>query len=330
MMIGGGRPERGIMLFLNPVSGPRVKRLGERNRNLWELPALRHLHQLLDAHQQEIEITPEEFDGLTSLLQLFNAEPELPTEVFDPIIDGLLTKFMGKGGMSIDVSQIPDLVYEGQVALLLAQSMPAWFEAQAEDYNRPDHVFHVQFETTEKPTRLAIECKNIRKCPNDVRELIVSVARAIRKAVRQHQGRSAEFKDLIIFVDLPIEVLTRSVADYHRLVVNVFRSLRASGLDWLDESQVIFTATGQSNMAAHLLEGKPTNQNLTVLAPVVCGVTSMQVYAPRLLFLSALFRAPGQNINAYNWSKVAKRISDPESYEMQLAPDKEESGGTDS
>jgi hypothetical protein len=238
--------------------------------------------------------------------------------LFDQIVDSVVVKVAAKGGVRCDPTQIPDIAFEAHVAILLKRYASPWFRFQQEDLNQPDGVFAVQFFGSDDPSLIAIECKNVSNDHPDIRSLIVSVARAIRKAARQHEVRCHEYTDLIVFVDLPIWILGRPGHDYERLVVNVFRSLERSGHGWIDESQVIFTATSQREIGRHLIGGSVSLGNLTLMRPVCCGKTSLVVRAPRAIFLSALYREHGENLNIGNWSKHALFVPDPQRYYIDL------------
>jgi hypothetical protein len=304
-----------VALTLSDVSAPRLKRLMSRHPELREWPAFRHLYFLPGAKGDTIELTEEEFDALTSLLQLINAEKDLSDEVADFVLDAFVDKVKGHGGPDCLLHQVTDLAYEGQVGMLLGAMMGARWKMQVKGRGLPDHLFVVQFFESEKPTETAIECKNVHDHPDELRQLIISVARAIRKAAKQHRKRADDYHDLCIFIDLPIGVLSRPTTDYYKLIVNVFASLRRTeGFEWIDETQVIFTATGQTNMARHLLHGRPQDRNLVLLKPHVIGRTAANMSAARAFFLSFLFRPEGESPNIGNWSKYAVNIVDPESY----------------
>lgn len=302
-----------IPLTLSEVSTPRLRRLMERHPELAGWPAFRQLGKLSSAKGETTDISQAEFDALVSLLQLLNAERDLPEDTVDFVLDAVINKARGK-----QPSQITDFAYEGQVGLLLAASMGVHWTMPVKLRNLPDHVFSLRFFGTDQPTEVAIECKNLHDHPDELRLLIVRVARSIRRAADQHAKRHTGYDDLFIFVDLPVGVLSRPMSDFYALVVNVFTSLERGGYGWIDESQVIFTATGQTNMADHLLTNRHQNRHLTLLRPHTLGKKEVRVSAARAFFLSMLYRPRGETPNIGHWSNVAVSIDAPQAYLVDL------------
>ncbi|MFY9233778.1 MAG: hypothetical protein WAO58_04875 [Fimbriimonadaceae bacterium] len=269
-----------------------------------------------EAQGETICCTEPQMDALIALLQFLNAERDLPLERFTAICDVIVDKITRQGDVKCDLKKIPDICYEGQVALMLSAFMPAFTNIEGDDHNRPDLIFKVRFINSNKPTEVAIECKNIRKHYAQLHKLINAVAKAIRAAAAQHDKRKNGYHDLIVFIDLPIGTLSEATEDHFRLIVNVWASLEETGYQWIEEPQVVFTATSQQGMMQHVLTSDPKNRNLVKLRPVVRGMQSRVMKAPRGIFLSALFRdlEAGEAMNIENWSKVALGITDPDQY----------------
>lgn len=303
-----------IGLQLNAVSAPRVDRLGKRHSETSAWPVFQRLFMMQQAQPNSLELTSEEIDSLIAVYQFVHSEPELPVEAFDAVLDSLVYKIENKGGARCDLGQIQDIVYEAEVALLLSRFMPGFFKLEPEDHNRPDQVFKVHFFMNDQPAEVAIECKNIRQERRELRDLVRTVTKAVIGAVKQHETRRGQFNDLIIFVDLPLSVISFPPKEYSALIVNVWHQLRLEGVSCIDETQVIFTATSQQGMADYLKRGPNQPRGLNLLPPIVVDGTSLEPPAPRLFFLSCLFRSTDDNANVNNWSKVAIHIANPEQY----------------
>lgn len=266
------------------------------------------------AQPNPLELTSEEIDSLIAVYQFVHSEPELPDEAFNAVLDSLVYKIENKGGAGCDLRQIQDIVYEAEVALLLSRFMPGFSRLELEDHNRPDHVFKVHFFMNDQPAEVAIECKNIRQEQRKLRGLVRSVSKAIIGAVKQHETRKSQFNDLLMFIDLPISVLSFPSNDFCALIVNVWNQLRLEGVSGIDETHVIFTATSQLGMADYLKRSTNQPRGFTLLTPFRLGDTSVEVLAPRLFFLSCLFRSLDENPNVNNWLKTAIIIENPEQY----------------
>lgn len=299
-----------ISLLMNEISAPRIDRLQERHPIIHDWPVFELLFFQRSAPGVPFKLTEEKFDALVAVFQFVNTEKTLPDERFDRVFDAVVQKIKNKGGPKCEDRQIQDICYEAQIALRLECVMPGWAEIELEDENRPDLVFRTGM------SEIAIECKNIRMHRDSVRDLVRSVTSAIKGAVLQHKPRTEQFGDLLIFVDLPVGVLSYPQADYYKLIVNVWQQLELEGFNSVDETQVIFTALSQQKMAEYLRLGPGQATGLTILRPHTVERTEIWVNPARLSFLSMFFREPGDNPNVENWSKVATRIVNPAQYRL--------------
>ena len=125
-----------------------------------------------EAQGETICCTEPQMDALIALLQFLNAERDLPLERFTAICDVIVDKITRQGGVKCDLKKIPDICYEGQVALMLSAFMPAFTNIEGDDHNRPDLIFKVRFINSNKPTEVAIECKNIRSTTHSFTNLL--------------------------------------------------------------------------------------------------------------------------------------------------------------
>lgn len=301
-------------LSLNADSASRLDRLRSSCPETESWPVFQRLYAMLDGTAVTFEVTAPEFDALFAVLQFLRNEPSIELQDFDTFGNALVGKLKNKGGGKCDPSQIQDIVYELEVALLLTRTMPGSAQIELIDRDRPDHVFTVHFQSSDQPSKIAIECKNIRGHGADLTKLIRSVVRAIIDAKRQHRSRSADFTDLIIFIDLPLAVLSYTEADYCRLIVNVWSRLRQRYFAETDLTQVLFTATSQAGMADHLKTTPSHSPGLALIRPYVVDASTVWIRSPRLVFLSFLFRRPDENLSGYAWSNHAVRINNPHDF----------------
>lgn len=304
-----------IQVGLNAVSAARLTRLRHAHAFTESWPAFHQLYAIPGRNGETVLTDALEFDVLAAHLQVLNAEPDLPNEAFDRILGAYIAKIQRKGGSNCALTQIQDVAYEAMVALLLERFMPGRARFGESDDNEPDLSFAVTFQETNVREDVAIECKNITRGNKTLLDLIRDVQGAISNAVNQHQSRRDRFGDLVIFIDLPRSALVMTKRSYYQMIVGVWQGLSLAGLN-ICESQVVFTATAQKDMAEHILARRDDGLNLTLLAPVVVKKTEVAVGFARMFFLSLLMRNLTDAPNVGNWSHFAVRIDDPENYAL--------------
>ena len=301
-----------IGLRLSKVASRRLKHLLERTDWLAGWRPIEYLTGLLHPKPPEYSMNSQEFDATIAIWQLLTGTDELDDSVYDSILDVTFEKVRRKGGVNCELANVPDIFYEGQIRRVLAAFSFPGITFDAREQNRPDLVFAMRWYEAEQESNLAIECKNIRAFQRDLRNWIRTTADAIKKAANQHSARSADFSDVVIFVDLPIEAFLSPTESrlYERLIVNVWNQLKLEGWSEIDESHVVFTATSQENMIDYLKRGNEKPINLTIMRPLVVGKDEIPVKGHHAILLSWLFREQDQSVNLMNWSRVALRIDD--------------------
>ncbi len=310
----GGIRGKYLGFCLNELSSSRLTRLLQRHPELSSSSIFGRLTYIQRSASGQLTMTDAELDAVASILLLLNAEPNLGKERVDQILDLFVSKIPAAPGPSYDVHQYADFAYEGQIGMLLASQMASWLVIPSPAERGADLGYQVQFLNTETLNKYSIECKNLRTYTEDPKKLATAASRAIIKAVKQQKHRGKSISNLIVFVDLPVGVLSFSKPQFYSFVVNVFRQISQRNLIGFSETQVVFTATWQENMADHILKGDPDHRQMHVFVPHLVNKTSIRMSPAHNFFLSALFRTERESISVENWSKCAVQVPDPESF----------------
>lgn len=322
-MIEKGYEEREgqLRISLDPVSAPRLERLMERHSDVSTWPGFNHLANLLAAQGETLSLSEPEFDALESLLVLFSTPSELPTERLDEELDAFVGRVKAKGGIQLDVRQIPDMVYECEVRILLASCMPHWAKSDNPEGDKPDALVVLPFgELGDSATsdwkavdvQVAVECKNIRSEQRDTAALVRKVVDAMRVAKHQHLKRYPTLSNLVLFVNMPLTVLDLTLEGLYTVIVNVRDQADLEDIA-IPEPNVVYTATNQTDMFEHLVAGKFRPIGLNVFKPFCIG-TEFWLTREMAVFLSAFWSVHGKGFDIGNWSQVATRISNPDIY----------------
>lgn len=300
-----------ISLKVTKTINERLTRLAVRDPIALQLPGFSEFLRAMENTEGAASgVSPDTFDAIHSLWFLLQVWPDTEESIYDEMLDVIVGKIRAKGGFKVSYKQIPDIVYEGQVYLLLADCVPGIQLNPEAAAGAPDLTFSVWIHGIDQPYRVAIECKNISTSYEHLRNLVRKAADAIQVATNQYHSRTEVYSDHFIFLDLPYDILLRTGDDYIRLCINVQRELRLRGVTTSDEARVVFTAFSKRGM------DKLAQQDKFLGGSVMQPVVTRDPVVPfaRAFLINSFFRRNSPSVNILNFGRVAVRVDDPEAY----------------